>query len=77
MTGLGGLAAAGMIGCYCDQCGGVAGGGGGVGRPVDMPAPLGSFVHKFQEIQANKAEAADFAIYRMSGIREESNWRRM
>jgi hypothetical protein len=69
LTALGGLASAGVVGCYCDKCG-CGGDGGGLGHrvfaghgPVEMPAPNGSFVNKFEEIQANKAEPADFVFY--------------
>ncbi len=69
MAVLGGLAALGVIGCYCDRCGKAGDGEGGVahGRaarpPVAMPAPLGTYVNRLNLTQANKAEAADFVFY--------------
>jgi hypothetical protein len=32
-------------------------------QPALSPEPLGSFVHRFQAVQAGKAEASDFEIY--------------
>jgi hypothetical protein len=57
LTALGGLAAVGVVGCVCNGC------GVGGHPPVDVPAPNGYYVNKFQEIQAAKAEPTDFVFF--------------
>lgn len=58
---MGALTAAALIGCECctrnrlDKCADVT--------PGALPQPLGSFVHRFQKIQSDKAEADDFVVY--------------